>query len=335
MGLNHDNRARGRRSQLDEGRVPVECLVCRSLLVETGMLLLSALRSPHDETDHDDQGGLHRDLLATDAAMDRRGMLRLAARLGAVLGAIPLIGCATDASSLTGTSTGTTGSSTSGTTACPTTIPNETAGPYPADSSNGANVLNQSGVVRSDIRSSFAGLSASVTGVPLEIVMTLVSASSCAPLSGYAAYPWHCDNAGNYSLYSSGYTNQNWLRGVQAADSNGIVRFTSIYPGCYSGRWPHIHFEVYRSLTAAGAVANKIATSQIALPRPRTLSSMRRRRMRRAPGIRRRSRSQRTTCQRWLVARAGDGHRRRNEWDDGRAHGSDLALAPRRSGVAT
>jgi len=230
------------------------------------MLLLSALRSPHDDDDHDDQGGLHRDLLATDAAMDRRGMLRLAARFGAILGAMPLIGCATDASSLTGTTTGTTGGSTSGTSACPTTIPNETAGPYPGDSSNGPNVLNQSGVVRSDIRSSFAGLSGSVTGVPLEIVMTLVSASSCAPLSSYAVYLWHCDNAGNYSLYSSGYTNQNWLRGVQAADSNGIVRFTSIYPGCYSGRWPHIHFEVYQSLTAAGSVANKIATSQIAMP---------------------------------------------------------------------
>jgi protocatechuate 3,4-dioxygenase beta subunit len=127
-------------------------------------------------------------------------------------------------------------------------------------------VLNQSGVVRSDIRSSFAGLSGSANGVPLQIVLTIVSASSCSPLADYAVYLWHCDNSGNYSLYSSGYTNQNWLRGVQAADANGVVRFTSIYPGCYSGRWPHIHFEVYKSLTAATAVINKIATSQIALP---------------------------------------------------------------------
>jgi protocatechuate 3,4-dioxygenase beta subunit len=127
-------------------------------------------------------------------------------------------------------------------------------------------VLNQSGVVRSDIRSSFAGLSGTAAGVPLEIVLTIVSASSCTPLAGYAVYLWHCDGSGNYSLYSSGYTNQNWLRGVQAADANGIVRFTSIYPGCYAGRWPHIHFEVYKSLTAATAVSNKIATSQIAMP---------------------------------------------------------------------
>ena len=54
---------------------------------------------------------------------------------------------------------------------------------------------------------------------------------------------------------------------MQAADSSGQVTFTSIFPGCYAGRWPHIHFEVYPSLSAATNVANKIATSQIALPK--------------------------------------------------------------------
>jgi protocatechuate 3,4-dioxygenase beta subunit len=67
--------------------------------------------------------------------------------------------------------------------------------------------------------------------------------------------------------HSNGITNQNHLRGVQQADANGVVRFTSIYPGCYSGRWPHIHFEVFQSLSAATNVANKTATSQIALPK--------------------------------------------------------------------
>ncbi|HWJ53826.1 MAG TPA: 3,4-dioxygenase subunit beta, partial [Propionibacteriaceae bacterium] len=33
----------------------------------------------------------------------------------------------------------------------------------------------------------------------------------------------------------------------------------------YSGRWPHIHFEVYPSLAKATSSANKIATSQMAL----------------------------------------------------------------------
>ena len=54
---------------------------------------------------------------------------------------------------------------------------------------------------------------------------------------------------------------------MQEADANGKVTFTSIFPGCYAGRWPHIHFEVYPSLAAATNVANKIATSQIALPK--------------------------------------------------------------------
>ena len=128
-------------------------------------------------------------------------------------------------------------------------------------------VLGASGVVRRDIRSSFAGLSGTADGVPLEIVLTIVSASTCAPLAGRAVYLWHCDRPGRYSLYSQGVTNQNYLRGVQEADANGRVTFTSIYPGCYAGRWPHIHFEVFPSLAAASNTANKTATSQIALPK--------------------------------------------------------------------
>src|SRR5439155_53458 len=53
----------------------------------------------------------------------------------------------------------------------------------------------------------------------------------------------------------------------QPTDATGQASFTSIFPACYSGRWPHIHFEVYASLAAATNVANKIATSQIAIPK--------------------------------------------------------------------
>jgi protocatechuate 3,4-dioxygenase beta subunit len=216
--------------------------------------------------DHDDFGGLHRDLQATGAAIDRRGLLRLAARFGVAAGAIQMLGCG--GSSPTSPSdtggTGSTGGSTGGST-CSTRIPEETQGPYPGDGSNGPNVLNQTGVVRSDIRSSFAGLSGTADGIPLTISLTIVSASTCAPLAGQAVYLWHCDKPGRYSLYSSGATNQNYLRGVQAADSSGRLTFASIFPGCYAGRWPHIHFEVYPSLSAATSVANKTATSQIAL----------------------------------------------------------------------
>ena len=225
----------------------------------------------HHRDDHDDMGGLQRDLAATGAVMNRRGMLRLAARFGVGAGMLQVLGCGsgTPTSPTTTSNSGETTAPASGGTASSTcsAIPQETAGPYPGDGSNGPNVLSLTGVVRSDIRSSFAGLNGVADGVPLTIALTIVSKSTCAPLGGHAVYLWHCDRPGRYSLYTAGVTNQNFLRGVQAADANGQVTFTSIFPGCYSGRWPHIHFEVYPSLSAATSVANKIATSQIALPK--------------------------------------------------------------------
>ena len=219
-------------------------------------------------SDHDDFGGLQRDLVATGAAIDRRGLFRMAAKFSGAVGALQVFGCGgspTQPGSTTTTTTTTT-------PATPTAgscsrVPEETQGPYPGDGSNGPNVLNTTGVVRSDIRSSFAGLSGVADGVLLNLELTIVSASTCAPLAGRAVYLWHCDRPGRYSLYSQGVTNQNYLRGTQEADANGRVAFTSIFPGCYAGRWPHIHFEVYPTLAAAASAANKSATSQIALPK--------------------------------------------------------------------
>jgi protocatechuate 3,4-dioxygenase beta subunit len=214
----------------------------------------------HDDSPHDDFGGLHRDLFATGAAIPRRRLLQLAAQAGAGVGLFRLLGCGGAADPINDVMR-------DPPLACPQRIPQETAGPFPADSSNGINVLNLAGVVRNDIRSSFAGLSGTAAGVPLTIALTLVSASTCAPLANRAVYLWHCDRAGLYSLYSVGATTQNYLRGVQESDADGKVTFTSIFPACYSGRWPHMHFEVYPSLAAATTAANKIATSQIALPK--------------------------------------------------------------------
>lgn len=147
-------------------------------------------------------------------------------------------------------------------------IPAETGGPYPGDGTNGPNVLTQSGIVRSDIRASFGSSgTAAAAGTLLTVRLKLVSTlAGCAPLQGLAVYIWHCNAAGGYSMYSSGVSGQNYLRGVQVSDAAGEVSFTSIFPGCYPGRWPHIHFEVYSSLAQAVSGSNAVRTSQLALP---------------------------------------------------------------------
>ncbi|WP_084651403.1 intradiol ring-cleavage dioxygenase [Ottowia thiooxydans] len=150
--------------------------------------------------------------------------------------------------------------------------PTETEGPYPGDGSNRVNgslvnVLAQSGVVRSDIRSSFGSLSGTAEGLPMTLKIAVVNVNNnCAPLTGYAVYLWHCTRGGEYSLYSSSIQNQNYLRGVQVTDSNGQCAFVSIFPGCYDGRWPHIHFELYQSANTAMSYSNKLLTSQMAMP---------------------------------------------------------------------
>ncbi len=146
-------------------------------------------------------------------------------------------------------------------------IPDETAGPYPGDGSNGADVLEQSGIVRSDLRSSLDG-GATAAGVPMTVNLTIFdTANGDVPFTGAAVYVWHCDTEGRYSMYSSGIENETYLRGVQVVGGDGVVSFTSVFPGCYDGRWPHIHFEVYPSVDAITDASRAIATSQVALPK--------------------------------------------------------------------
>src|SRR5699024_4005314 len=126
-----------------------------------------------------------------------------------------------------------------------TEMPGGTAGPYPGDGSNGANVLETSGVERADLRSSIDS-DTTADGVPLEITMNIINmADGDVPMVGAAVYLWQCDAAGRYSLYSEGLENETYLRGVQITDDAGAVTFSSIFPGCYAGRWPHLHFEVF------------------------------------------------------------------------------------------
>ncbi len=202
--------------------------------------------------------------------LDRRQLLKLIGYSGLSAGLFALAGCGSSSGGSAGDAAGsapaaaTTASAGSASGDC-ALIPEETAGPFPGDGSNGPDVLGQSGVVRSDIRTSFGDFSGTAEGVPLTIRLALQDVSNgCAALAGGAVYVWHCDRDGQYSLYTL--TDENYLRGVQEADGDGVATFTSIFPGCYSGRWPHIHFEVYPNLEAATDTANTIATSQVALP---------------------------------------------------------------------
>lgn len=104
-------------------------------------------------------------------------------------------------------------------------------------------------------------------GIPLTLTLQLVNTNlSCTPLAGYAVYLWHCTREGTYSMYSTGLTGETFLRGVQQADANGQLSFTTIFPGCYDGRYPHMHFEVYPSLAAATTASNAVLTSQLTFP---------------------------------------------------------------------
>jgi protocatechuate 3,4-dioxygenase beta subunit len=153
-----------------------------------------------------------------------------------------------------------------------TAIPEETGGPYPGDGTNSngsgiANALALSGIVHSDIRTSVAPGSATAAGIRTTLKLQIVNVgASCADAAGAAVYLWHCDRDGNYSMYANGLTRENYLRGVQEADSTGTVSFTTIFPGCYAGRMPHIHFEVYPSLAKATGAANRVKTSQFTFP---------------------------------------------------------------------
>jgi protocatechuate 3,4-dioxygenase beta subunit len=148
-------------------------------------------------------------------------------------------------------------------------VPEETGGPFPADGTNGVNVLTESGIVRCDITGSFGGASGVAKGVPMTMALTILNMNDgdVKPYEGAAIYVWHCDAQGRYSMYDQGAAEENYLRGVQVADADGKVEFQSIFPAAYSGRWPHIHFEVYPSKQAAVSASDKLRTSQIALPK--------------------------------------------------------------------
>lgn len=175
--------------------------------------------------------------------MERKDFLKNGMGLLGIASIAPLlVECSKDHSSGTGTTTtsDTTSTSYTGTGDSCITTPQETAGPYPYDLSA------DSAIYRTDITEG-------KTGIPLSLTLTIVNTSnSCTAISGARVDIWHCDKDGYYSEYSEpGYlgtednTGKTFLRGIQLTDSNGQVKFTTIYPGWYTGRVTHIHVEVY------------------------------------------------------------------------------------------
>ncbi|KAA1400234.1 hypothetical protein [Aeromicrobium ginsengisoli] len=215
---------------------------------------------------HEHDLGLSHDL---PTLLNRRRALGLLTGAGLAAALAACSGSDSSGSPATTSTPSTSASTSAGSTSTVTDeVPEETGGPFPGDGSNGVNVLTESGVVRSDIRSSFGGTSTTAEGVTAKLEMTIfdLSGSAVTPYEGAAVYVWHCDREGRYSMYDSEIADENYLRGVQAADTDGKLVFTTTFPGAYSGRWPHIHFEVYKTAADAQKTTGKLRTSQIALP---------------------------------------------------------------------
>ena len=215
-----------------------------------------------DREPHDHDRGLAFDL---GTMLGRRRVLALIAGTGVAT----LAGCGSSGSdAASSTTAAAAGSSTTAATASSTTssdvIPEETAGPYPGDGTNGVNVLTESGIVRSDLRSSFGAYSGTAAGIDTTVTLRVLDAATGSALAGAAVYLWHCDQDGGESLYTE--PDQNYLRGGQEAGPDGTVTFTTAFPGAYDGRWPHLHFEVYPTLAEATAAGTPVSTSQLAVP---------------------------------------------------------------------
>ena len=132
-----------------------------------------------------------------------------------------------------------TGTAAKSTGAC-VLIPSETEGPFPLDLST----TNSAKYFRQDVREGKAG-------VELRLKMRITGLDNCLPMNNVRVNIWHCDKDGIYSGYNNnmnaGDTAATYLRGYQMTNAYGEVDFVTIFPGWYSGRLCHIHFQVYVS----------------------------------------------------------------------------------------
>lgn len=189
--------------------------------------------------------------------MERKDFLKRG--FGSLLGIAaiaPLVGACsktTDVTHATTTGTSTSTGSTNGSSSSNCSVtPSETEGPFPTKV--------PANFVRKDITDGR-------TGVAFTMNITIKNTNnSCAALAGALVDVWHCDKDGYYSEYggsgmqSVNFTTVDFLRGRQTTDSTGLVSFTSIFPGWYSGRAPHIHVHIYNSS------GKSLLVTQIAFP---------------------------------------------------------------------
>jgi protocatechuate 3,4-dioxygenase beta subunit len=190
--------------------------------------------------------------------MERKGFLR-SLIVGAASTSFLAQACKKDSVTSGSSSTGSTtlGTSTTSVTTGTTSAnsgcdiaPTETEGPFPTKV--------PASYVRSDITDGRTGYKLTVK--------IIINNSNCKALSGAMVDIWHCDAEGNYSEYggsgmqATNYTTVHFLRGRQTTDANGLVTYTSIFPGWYSGRATHIHVHVYN------AAGTSLKVTQVAFP---------------------------------------------------------------------
>ena len=183
--------------------------------------------------------------------MDRKEFLKKSIGM---LSIVPIIiSCSEDDLNSDGSSQTETGSTNGSSTQNCTVTNSETIGPFPNK--------DASSLVMANIKGDRSGVAMS-----MEISIKNVN-TGCTALQNVLVDVWHCDAQGNYSQYggtqmqSTNYSNVNWLRGRQTTNSEGIVGFSTVFPGWYGGRAPHVHVHVY---TAAG---RSLLVTQIAFPK--------------------------------------------------------------------
>jgi protocatechuate 3,4-dioxygenase beta subunit len=104
------------------------------------------------------------------------------------------------------------------------------------------------------------------SGAAMDLVLQVIEAGPCKPITNARVDVWHTDARGVYSGYdrqgdqgNQSTEGKTFLRGTQITDANGRVTFQTIVPGWYPGRTPHVHVKVFLDEKTA-------ATGQVYFP---------------------------------------------------------------------